>query len=162
MTTSRRSVKSGLMLGAIVATASAALVVPSLAAAAPTTTPPSTAPTTGQLPARYERACLRIPNIQIRTTNFITRLNGDASTRGSLLWLQAQIAAAKAKGRTQLVTVLENRLKVRQQTLVVLTSSNLVSWQGLATNTLSSNRWQLTNSPAAGATRVFYRALLAN
>jgi len=47
-------------------------------------------------------------------------LNADATTRGSLLWLQAQIDNAKSKGRTQLVTVLENRLKVRQQTLVVL------------------------------------------
>jgi hypothetical protein len=121
MTTLGRSVKSVLMLGATVATASAALVVPSVAGAAPTTTPPITAPATGQLPARYQRACLRIPNIQMRTTNFIARLNGDASTRGSLLWLQAQIADAKAKGRTQLATVLENRLKVRQQTLVVLT-----------------------------------------
>ena len=47
----------------------------------------------------------------------IDRLNGDASTRGSLLWLQAQIDDATAKGRTQLATVLENRLEVRTQTL---------------------------------------------
>ena len=122
MTTPRRSVKSSLMLGAIVATASAALVVPSVASAAPATTAPTTpAETTRQLPARLERVCLRIPNMEMRTTKFIARLNGDASTRGSLLWLQAQIDDAKAKGRTQLATVLENRLKVRQQTLVVLT-----------------------------------------
>jgi hypothetical protein len=126
MTTPRRSVKSSLMLGAIVATAGAALVVPSVASAAPATTAPTTpsttpAETTRQLPARFERVCLRIPNMEMRTTKFIARLNGDASTRGSLLWLQAQIDDAKAKGRTQLATVLENRLKVRQQTLVVLT-----------------------------------------
>ena len=117
MTTPRRSVKTSLMFGAIAATAGVALVVPSAANAAA----PTTDPTAGkELPARYQRACLRIPNLQIRTTNFITRLNGDAGTRGSLLWLQAQIDNAKSKGRTQLVTVLENRLKVRQQTLVVL------------------------------------------
>jgi hypothetical protein len=122
MTTPRRSVKSTLMLGAIVATAGATLVVPNVASAAPTTTTPTPTPAAPkELPARYQRACLRIPNLQTRTTNFITRLNGDAATRGSLLWLQAQIDAAKAKGRTQLATVLENRLKVRQQTLVVLT-----------------------------------------
>jgi len=120
MTTPRRSVKSTLMLGAIVATAGATLVVPNVASAAPTTTTPTPA-APKELPARYQRACLRIPNLQTRTTNFITRLNGDAATRGSLLWLQAQIDAAKAKGRTQLATVLENRLKVRRQTLVVLT-----------------------------------------
>jgi hypothetical protein len=118
MTTPRRSLKSSLVLGAIVATTAATFVVPSVASAAPATTPP--ADTTKELPARYERACLRIPNLEIRIDNFITRLNGDAATRGSLLWLQAQIDNAKSKGRTQLVTVLENRLKVRQQTLVVL------------------------------------------
>jgi hypothetical protein len=69
---------------------------------------------------RLERACLRIPNLQIRTENFIERLNGDASVRGSLAWLQAQIDKAEADGREQLVTVLENRLAVRTQTLVVL------------------------------------------
>jgi len=126
MTTPRRSIKSSLMLGAIVATAGATFVVPSVASAATTTTPstpsnPATSTDTPkELPARYQRACLRIPNLQIRINNFIDRLNGDASTRGSLLWLQAQIDNAKSKGRTQLATVLENRLKVRQQTLVVL------------------------------------------
>jgi len=123
MTTPRRSIKSSLMLGAIVATAGATFVVPSVASAATTTTPSTPAApadTPKELPARYQRACLRIPNLQIRITNFIDRLNGDASTRGSLLWLQAQIDNAKSKGRTQLATVLENRLKVRQQTLVVL------------------------------------------
>jgi len=118
MTTPRRSVQSKLIAGVIAVTAGATLVVPSAASAAPASTAP---PAPGELPARYQRACLRIPNIEVRTTNFITRLNGDASTRGSLLWLQAQIDSAKAKGRTQLATVLENRLKVRQQTLVVLT-----------------------------------------
>ena len=123
MTTPRRSIKSSLMLGAIVATAGATFVVPSVASAATTTTPSTPAApadTPKELPARYQRACLRIPNLQIRITNFIDHLNGDASTRGSLLWLQAQIDNAKSKGRTQLATVLENRLKVRQQTLVVL------------------------------------------
>ena len=100
-------------------TAGAAMVVPTSAFAATTSTTPTT-PTTGALPARYERACLRIPNFQIRTNNLITRLNGDASTKGSLAWLQAQIDDAKAKSRTQLATVLQNRLAVRTQTLKVL------------------------------------------
>ena len=69
---------------------------------------------------RLERACLRIPNIEIRTSNLIERLNGDATVRGSLLWLQAQIDKAEAAGREQLVTVLENRLAVRTQTLEVV------------------------------------------
>ena len=112
MTTPRRStLKSTIMCGAVVVAAGAALVVPTAAQAA---TPPA-------LPARYERACLRIPNLQTRTNNVIARLNGDAATKGSLAWLQAQIDDAKAKGRTQLATVLQNRLAVRTQTLKVLT-----------------------------------------
>jgi hypothetical protein len=111
--------KNSIIFGAVLATAGAALIVPSAASAA---TPTTTATTgTSELPLRLQRACLRIPNLETRTSNFITRLNGDASTRGSLLWLQAQIDNAKAKNRTQLATVLENRLAVRTQTLKVLT-----------------------------------------
>ena len=112
MTTPRRAtLKSTILLTAAVAAAGAALIVPTAAHAAGT----------GELPARYERACLRIPNLQLRTTNVITRLNGDAATKGSLAWLQAQVDDATAKGRTQLATVLQNRLAVRTQTLEVLT-----------------------------------------
>lgn len=111
MTTPRRTtLKSTILLSAAVMTAGVALTVPTAAHAE-----------TRELPARYERACLRIPNLQLRTTNIIDRLNGDASTKGSLAWLQAQIDDATAKGRTQLVTVLTNRLAVRTQTLEVLT-----------------------------------------
>lgn len=115
MPTPRRSVKSTLMIGAVVLSAGVALVVPTAAHAA------STPATTSELPVRFQRACLRIPNLQTRTDNVIARLNGDVSTKGSLLWLQAQIDDAKAKGRTQLAEVLENRLAVRTQTLPVLT-----------------------------------------
>jgi hypothetical protein len=121
MTTPRRSLKSGLVLGAILATAGAVLVVPSVASAATPPATPTPATTERELPARYQRACLRIPNFENRIANGITRLNADASTRGSLLWLQGQIDDATAKGRTQLATVLQNRLEVRKQTLVVLT-----------------------------------------
>ena len=116
MTTPRHSLKSKMlpkiMIGAAVMTASAGLLMPAYAFASSSST--------GDLPARYERACLRIPNLTIRTDNLTTRLQGDASTRGSLAWLQAQIDDATAKNRTQLATVLKNRLAVRTQTLVVL------------------------------------------
>lgn len=105
-----RSLKSKILLGATVVTAGAAFIVPTAAFAA----------TNDVLPVRYERACLRIPNLEIRTNNLLTRLQGDASVRGSLAWLQAQIDDAKAKGRAQLATVLENRLRVRTQTIEVL------------------------------------------
>ena len=116
--TTPRSFKSKLMLGAVVVTAGVAFAIPTAAFAATTPTDPGTA--ARELPARLERACLRIPNLETRTDNLIARLNGDVSTRGSLLWLQAQIDDATTKGRTQLATVLENRLKVRTQSLEVL------------------------------------------
>jgi hypothetical protein len=107
------------MVGAVVVTAGVGLAMPSAAHAASAPTDP---PATRELPPRYQRACLRIPNLQLRTDKVVARLNGDASTRGSLLWLQAQIDDATAKGRTQLATVLENRLNVRTQTLQVVTN----------------------------------------
>jgi hypothetical protein len=113
MATPRRSVKSTVMISAVVLSAGVALVVPTAAHAAST-------PSTTELPVRLKRACLRIPNLEIRTERLINRLNGDASTRGSLLWLQAQIDDATAKGRTQLAEVLTNRLAVRTQTVKVL------------------------------------------
>jgi hypothetical protein len=103
----KRSLISAGLIGAL---ASIAVVVPTTAMAA--------AP--DDLGPRAERACLRIPNIEIRTTNLIERLQGDATVRGSLLWLQAQIDKATSRGRTDLVAVLENRLAVRTQTLEVL------------------------------------------
>jgi hypothetical protein len=103
----KRSIISAGLIGAL---ASLAVVVPSTAMAAPPAEPGP----------RVERACLRIPNLETRTTNLIERLQGDATVRGSLLWLQAQIDRAASRGRTDLVDVLENRLAVRTQTLEVL------------------------------------------
>ncbi|HSB86245.1 MAG TPA: hypothetical protein VLD86_08055 [Ilumatobacteraceae bacterium] len=105
-----RSLKSKLLVGATVVTAGAAFIMPTAAFAG----------TNDDLPVRLERACLRIPNLEIRANKLISRLEGDASVRGSLAWLQARIDDAKAKGRTQLATVLENRLKVRTQTVEVV------------------------------------------
>ena len=99
-----------------------------IAGASPTTTARPAAPAvvtavahpTDDVGPRLERACLRIPNLQLRTDNLLERLRGDATVRGSLAWLQTQIDAAAAAGRTQLVTVLENRLAVRTATIDVL------------------------------------------
>jgi hypothetical protein len=95
------------------AVAAIALAVPGTAQAATTTAPDELAP-------RLERACLRVPNLERRTTNLIERLQADATVRGSLAWLQAQIDRASSLGRDDVVAVLENRLAVRTQTLDVL------------------------------------------
>lgn len=68
----------------------------------------------GALMKRLQRACDRIPNLLTRSDRLQTRLAGDASTRGSIAHLEARIAKAKAAGRADLATALENRLKVRK------------------------------------------------
>jgi hypothetical protein len=73
-----------------------------------------------ELSARFERACLRIPNLQLRTDALLAKIGGDADTRGSLLWLDARIADAEAQGRTQRADVLTNRRAVRAQSIPVL------------------------------------------
>jgi hypothetical protein len=57
------------------------------------------------------------------------------------------------------------RIGINGQTneMIVLEGSlDLKSWQPLATNTLTTSRWNYTNSPAAGTSWFFYRARLAN
>jgi hypothetical protein len=73
-----------------------------------------------ELPLRLERACLRIPNLEIRTERLANRLDGDDSTLGSLLWLEGKVQHARDAGREQLATVLENRLAVRTKTREIL------------------------------------------
>lgn len=73
-----------------------------------------------ELGPRIELVCARVPNLQTRTDNVLARIHGDATVRGSLAWLQAQIDDAEAKGRTQLVTFLQNRLEVRTAKAEVL------------------------------------------
>lgn len=70
--------------------------------------------------ARLQKICARVPNAEIRIDNAIARLQGDASVKGSLAWLQTKIDEATAAGRTDLATVLQNRLEVRQAQLDLL------------------------------------------
>jgi|GEM_PF-4723521 len=70
--------------------------------------------------ARLEKVCAKVPSLETKVDTAITRLQGDASVKGSLAALQAQIDKATAAGRTQAVTVLQNRLATRTQTLAVL------------------------------------------
>jgi hypothetical protein len=78
------------------------------------------APEGDDLRPRLERVCLRIPNMQIRTDNVLARISGDASTRGSLAWLDVKISEAEANERPQLAEVLTNRRAVREAAVPVL------------------------------------------
>lgn len=99
--------------GLVGVAAAAAFAAPAAAAEQPTSAEPDLGP-------RIERLCDRIPNLQVRTDNVIARLQGDAVTIGSLAWLQTKIDQAEAAGRTELVTLLTNRLAVRTDTVAVL------------------------------------------
>ncbi|MBI4939165.1 MAG: hypothetical protein HY830_00270 [Actinobacteria bacterium] len=68
----------------------------------------------GRLMLRLQRACDRIPNLLVRSERLEDRLAADASTRGSIAHLEARIAKAEAAGDTERVTLLKNRLKVRE------------------------------------------------
>lgn len=74
-------------------------------------------PAPGELRARLERACARVEQLETRIETALARINGDATTPGSIAWLEAKIAEAEAAGRTQAVTVLQNRLTARTAAL---------------------------------------------
>ena len=107
----KRSFTAGALLAGLAATCT--LIVPTAAMAAPPEAPSDLGP-------RIERACQRVANIETRTDNLIRRLEGDATTRGSLAWLEAAIARAEENDRADLAEVLRNRLDVRTLTLEVL------------------------------------------
>jgi hypothetical protein len=89
---------------------------------------------------RIEKACARIPNAQTRVDNAIARINGDASVRGSLAWLDTLIQKATDAERADLATALTNRRAVRVATLDVLELRrvNLVEFKALCDDALAS------------------------
>lgn len=119
---------SALAGAAVLGIGATAFAAPQPAPAVAPVTMASTAASTGtdeaagedRLVERLELACARIPNALIRAENLQERLAGDASTRGSIAWLQARIDKAEDAGRTELATVLTNRLKVRESLQDVL------------------------------------------
>lgn len=62
--------------------------------------------------AQLKVACARIPNAETRTTNLQSRLPGDADTKGSIAWYQAQAQKASDAGYPDLATALTNRANV--------------------------------------------------
>jgi hypothetical protein len=101
-----------------------ALATVSVPAVASATTPPeppveSSTPGDARL-ARLATACGRVPPLQRRVDAAIALLQGDASTRGSIAWLDARLTAAQGDDRVQLATVLQNRIDVRTARLALL------------------------------------------
>ena len=114
----KNSTKSGSIKKRVAAVAGAA-TIGILTLAGPAAAQDTTEPTE-ERKARIERACERIPNLVTRSENFLDRINGDADTRGSLLWLDVKIVDVRERGREDVALVLENRREVRESLIPVL------------------------------------------
>ncbi|MFI7216460.1 hypothetical protein [Micromonospora maritima] len=93
------------------ATGAALVAVPSLPAGAAEGSPAQD---------RARLLCSRVPNLQIRADKLVVRLQAGADTPGSVAWLKARADQARANGREELATVLDNRVVVRTNLLPVL------------------------------------------
>jgi hypothetical protein len=91
------------------AAAAALVAAPVLGAtaAAADSGPPATGP-------RLVRACARLPHRIERLEKVQTRFHADATTKGSIAFLQARIDKAGAAGRSDLVRLLSDRMAVRK------------------------------------------------
>jgi hypothetical protein len=70
--------------------------------------------------ARIERVCAKVPTLEARIEAALARINGDATTVGSLAWLQDRIERAEAAGRTDVAAALQQRLEARTATAGLL------------------------------------------
>lgn len=89
-----------------------ALAAPAVASADPA---PAPGPITVTLSAdQAQFLCTkRLPKVQARTKKLVTRINGDANTRGSTKWLQARAQKEKDAGRTTTAQLLTERASKR-------------------------------------------------
>jgi hypothetical protein len=67
-----------------------------------------------------EVLCHRVGAESAETRQLITQLRADASTAGSIAWLEAQITTAREAGRQHLADALLARLELRRQRLELL------------------------------------------
>ena len=61
--------------------------------------------------------CDRIDKVLPKRQAVVTRLEGDANTKGSIAWLNAKAAAATAAGNAELATLFTDRAALRTQVL---------------------------------------------
>jgi hypothetical protein len=99
-------------------------------AATPTPTPGSGA---ADLRTEAARDCKLITDLGPAVADLLAVVNGDATTPGSVAWLNAEAARAKAAGRANLAAWLTSRATLRQEQGAVLTTrqqllANGASW----------------------------------
>jgi hypothetical protein len=81
---------------------------------------PSPSPTAKTAPGvRAKRLCKREPRVATRVDKLIARFSGDATTRGSVLWVKAR--ADKVRPRdAQLAAIIDGRAQIRQSRITTL------------------------------------------
>ncbi|MCZ4119566.1 hypothetical protein [Streptomyces sp. H39-S7] len=67
-----------------------------------------------------EAVCKRAPKAEARIDKALARLNGNASTKGSVARLTQRVANAKSAGHTEIETYLNNRLTFRKSLVPTL------------------------------------------
>lgn len=68
-------------------------------------------------PVAKDACTVRIPALLARIDKVTTRINADASTKGSTAWLQARAAAARAAGHAAAADLLDLRIANRPHRL---------------------------------------------
>lgn len=69
---------------------------------------------------RLDRMCHRVPRIERRTEQMLERINGDETTRGSLVWLDARSAQARESGHPDLASVIDSHRAIRAAAVPLL------------------------------------------
>ena len=70
--------------------------------------------------AVFDKVCARVPVALARVQKVQTRFAADASTKGSIAYLEARIAKAQADGKTDVVRLLTDRLTMRKDLAGIL------------------------------------------
>lgn len=92
-------------------------VAAALFGAAGTAAAAPSAPPTGD---GAKAVCKRAPKADARIDKALSRLNGDASTKGSIARLTQRVANAKSAGHTEIETYLNDRLTFRKSLVPTL------------------------------------------
>jgi hypothetical protein len=69
---------------------------------------------------RVDRLCARVPLVTDRAERALHRINGDASVRGSILWLHDKADWAREAGRADLADLIDRRIDIRIERVDVL------------------------------------------
>jgi hypothetical protein len=71
-------------------------------------------------PARAKKVCARLPKVTAKVDKALSRIQGGADTKGSVAWLNAKAAKADTDGKTALANVYRARAKARTDRVTVL------------------------------------------